>query len=279
VGGERPGRAEERAAGLRAVARRVLARVPVARAEEVGDEALAAVLLEVARHAEVGEEEVERRAVRVGGGGGGAAVTAGPAAAARELHAAGAARQMPHRALDATNTTNRRTATPSEIEICRGEMKRDGAKRASNLVDGRRQRAGAQRAVELALVHLNRGGRRLLFRRGLPWAGTAIASAPCGGASPASSSFTSCLISWVPNRSGPSLALLPLRLRLLLPGGGGGGGGASSSLVRLASPAASPWFLSPKGTRPKGERAFLDAPSYTVPLQSRGEKRNKNRFY
>jgi hypothetical protein len=60
-------------------------------AAEVGDIGPVVVLLEVARHAEVGEEEVEARTVRVGGGGG-AAVAAGPAMAARELDAAAAAR-------------------------------------------------------------------------------------------------------------------------------------------------------------------------------------------
>jgi len=69
-------------------------------AAEVGDIGHAVVLLEVARHAEVGEEEVEARTVRVGGGGG-AAVAAGPAMATRELDAAAAARQVPHRALHA----------------------------------------------------------------------------------------------------------------------------------------------------------------------------------
>ena len=69
-------------------------------AAEVGDIGPAVVLLEVARHAEVGEEEVEARTVRVGGGGG-AAVAAGPAMATRELDAAAAARQVSHRALHA----------------------------------------------------------------------------------------------------------------------------------------------------------------------------------
>jgi len=98
VGCERPRRADEVAAGLRAVARGVLARVPVLVAAEVGDEAPAAVLGEVARHAEVGEEEVEPRAVRVGGGG---AVAARAAAAVRELDAAAAARDVPRSALNA----------------------------------------------------------------------------------------------------------------------------------------------------------------------------------
>jgi hypothetical protein len=55
----------------------------------------------------------------------------------------------------------------------------------------------------------------------------------------------------VPNSSGPSLALLPLRLIL---SGGGGGGGASSSLVGLSSPAS--MVLPPTDRMPK-EEGFL----------------------
>jgi hypothetical protein len=76
----------------------VLAGALVVGAEEVRDEGLAAVLAEVTWHAEVAEEEVEAGAVRVGGESG-ASVAASPAPAARELDAAAAARQVPHRAL------------------------------------------------------------------------------------------------------------------------------------------------------------------------------------
>jgi hypothetical protein len=61
---------------------------------------LAVVPAKVTRHAEVAEDEVEVEAVRVGGGSV-VAVAASPAPAARELDAAAAACQVPHRALHA----------------------------------------------------------------------------------------------------------------------------------------------------------------------------------
>jgi hypothetical protein len=129
VGGERQRRGDEVAPGLRALARGVPARVAMVVATEVGDEALAAVLRVAARHTEVGEEEVQPGAVRVSGGGGGggavsdAAAAARAAAAVRELDAAAAASDVPHRALHGTHADedNRKK---SAYETCMGRRER-----------------------------------------------------------------------------------------------------------------------------------------------------------